>query len=40
MKKIEILTSIPYNLMLYNSKNLCQHVKHILFYFRLKYEAI
>jgi hypothetical protein len=40
MKKIEILTSIPCNLMLYNSKNLCQHVKHILFYSWQKYEAI
>jgi hypothetical protein len=40
MKKIEILTSIPKALEFDNTKNLCHHVKHTLFYMWLKYEVI
>jgi len=37
MKKSKILTSISHNFMIYHTKNLCQHIKHTLFYVWLKY---
>lgn len=40
MKKFEILGSFPQILLFYNTKILCHHVEHNLFYFGLKYEAI
>jgi hypothetical protein len=40
MEKIEILTSIPKALEFDNTKNLCHHVKHTLFYMWLKYEVL
>jgi hypothetical protein len=40
MKKSQILASIPQNLVIDHSKNLCHHIEHISFYLWLKYEAI
>jgi hypothetical protein len=40
MKIFKILISIPQNLLFYNTKTLCHHVEHILFYFLLEYETI
>jgi hypothetical protein len=31
---------MPQNLVIYHTKNLCHHIKHILFYFLSKYGAI
>jgi hypothetical protein len=39
-KKSKILTSIPQTLVIYHTKNLCHHIKHILFYLWLKYGEI
>jgi len=40
MKKSKILTSISQIFIIYHTKNLCQHIKHILFYVWLKYGEI
>jgi hypothetical protein len=32
MKKSKILTSIPQNLVINHTKNVCHHIEHILFY--------
>jgi hypothetical protein len=40
MKKSKILALIPQNLVIYHTKNLCHHIKHILFYLWLKYGTI
>jgi hypothetical protein len=37
MKKSKIVTSIPLNLVIYHTKNLCHHIEHILFYLLFKY---
>jgi len=40
MKKIQDSKLVPQNLVIYHTKHLCCHVKHILFYLWLKYGAI
>jgi hypothetical protein len=40
MKKSKILTSIPQNLVIYHTKDLCHHIKHALFYLWSNYGAI
>jgi hypothetical protein len=40
MKKYKILTSIPQNLMIDHTTNLCHHMEHILFDLWLKYGEI
>jgi hypothetical protein len=40
LKILEILSSFPWNLVLYKIRILFHYVKHILFYLWLKYEAI
>jgi hypothetical protein len=37
---MKILKLITHNLVVYNNKKLCHHVKHNLFYFWLEYESI
>jgi hypothetical protein len=39
MKKSKILALIPQNLVIYNTKNLCHHIEHTLFYLWFKYGA-
>jgi hypothetical protein len=40
MKKKEILTSIPQNLVIYQIEYLCHHIEHVSIYMWLKYGAI
>jgi hypothetical protein len=36
-EKSKILTSLPQNLIICHTKNLCHHIEHTLFYLWLKY---